>query len=536
MRVRRKKKNRLKLLLPLILIIAAGIGCFCYINSLTYKVCRVEAGVEVSASDFMKNQDSPAFFTEESDPYDSNVPGEYQMVIRSGWFTHKCKLIIQDTIAPVVSAVPMKIEVGELLAAEDFITECSDATEVSVSFTKAPDFSVIGIQEVELQLEDLGGNLTKITTELTISPVYNRVVIEAGDAIPSLNDFMIAGNTGDLLSDMSSIDNRKVQENLIQIQVGDTIYESVLQVKDTVAPDITVQDVNSFTLVPLEAKMFLSLLEDETDVSVSFVSQPDLTKEGEQEILVKAVDEGGNESVASAKLILEADSEPPQITGPSQVIFFIGDTIAYRKLVEVKDNCEEGLELQVDSSQVNLNVEGSYPVNYTAFDLAGNTAELTIELSVRQREHSIDEVNALADQVLARIIKEDMTPLEKVQAIYNYNMSHIGYINHSEKVDWVTSAYEGLAYGKGDCFVYASTAKLLLTRAGITNMDIAKIPAKTSHYWNLVDIGDGWYHFDTTPRTDHPTIFMWTDEQLMEYSNSHNKSHNYDREIYPVVN
>ena len=115
-------------------------------------------------------------------------------------------------------------------------------------------------------------------------------------------------------------------------------------------------------------------------------------------------------------------------------------------------------------------------------------------------------------------------------------MRHISYISHSEKGNWLRAAYEGLVDGKGDCYVYASTAKVLLTRAGITNMDIVKIPSKTSHYWNLVNLGEGWYHFDTTPRKDHPTIFMWTEAQMMEYSARFNGSHNYDHSLYPVVN
>ena len=67
-------------------------------------------------------------------------------------------------------------------------------------------------------------------------------------------------------------------------------------------------------------------------------------------------------------------------------------------------------------------------------------------------------------------------------------------------------------------------------------MDIEKIPAKTRHYWNLVDIGEGWYHFDTTPRKDRPTIFMWDEARMMDYSQNHNLSHNYDHSLYPVVN
>ncbi len=121
-------------------------------------------------------------------------------------------------------------------------------------------------------------------------------------------------------------------------------------------------------------------------------------------------------------------------------------------------------------------------------------------------------------------------------AIYNYIRRNVGYINHSEKGDWVRAAYEGLAKRQGDCYVYACTAKALLTRAGIKNMDIAKIPTRREHYWNLVDVGDGWYHFDTTPRTDHTVFFLWTDADLMAYSAQHYNCHNYDRTLYPEIN
>ena len=160
-------------------------------------------------------------------------------------------------------------------------------------------------------------------------------------------------------------------------------------------------------------------------------------------------------------------------------------------------------------------------------------AETEKELGLPIYQEQIDE---LADAVLAKIITEDMTPMEKVQAIFNYIRGHVGYINHSEKDDWIRAAYEGLAEGQGDCYVFACTSKQLLTRAGITNMDIAKIPAKTSHYWNLVDVGEGWYHLDTTPRPDHPTIFLWTDEEMMAYSAWHYNAYNYDRSLYPEIN
>jgi transglutaminase-like putative cysteine protease len=191
----------------------------------------------------------------------------------------------------------------------------------------------------------------------------------------------------------------------------------------------------------------------------------------------------------------------------------------------------------VDADAVNTSALGTYPVTYTATDASGNSSSVTVNLTVRERVYDINEVDAIADSVLARITNDQMTLYDKALAIFNYTKGHISYINSSDKGNWVKAAYEGLVDGRGDCYVYASTAKELLTRAGITNMDIERIPSGNSmHYWNLVDIGTGWYHFDTTPRTDHPVIFMWTDAQIREYSNSHNNSHNYDPANYPQIN
>lgn len=542
MRVRgskRKKRRRNRWLIrtiPFLLLIGAGIGIFCYIQSLAFRVCRVEAGVQISASDFMKNKDPQAYFTEESEKFDLTIPGEYRVIVKSGWFQHKCTLIVQDTIAPSGVGVTRQLELGEMPEATELVDAVTDATDVMITFEVLPDYQKIGSQQAVILLKDLGGNETRIVSELNIVPVRSMVEMEAGCSLPPISDFVIQGKDISFVTDVSQIDTTSVQEVDLQIRVDHEIYDTVLKITDTVAPVITTVDVQGYTLIQQEASAFVTVIEDETFVTVSYVDAPDFNVPGVQEVTIKATDAGGNETYAKAYLTLAEDTDAPVITGKQAVTLFIGDTVAYRKLVEVTDNCGEGLVLEVESSQVNLNNAGVYPVTYTAVDLAGNQTQYVVELTVLEREHSIEEVNALADQVLAVIIKENMTPLEKVQAIYNYNMSHIGYISHSEKVDWVKAAYEGLVLGKGDCYVYASTAKLLLTRAGITNMDIEKIPAKTMHYWNLVDIGDGWYHFDTTPRTDHPTIFMWNDAQMMEYSNSHNKSHNYDRELYPVIN
>ena len=121
-----------------------------------------------------------------------------------------------------------------------------------------------------------------------------------------------------------------------------------------------------------------------------------------------------------------------------------------------------------------------------------------------------------------------LTPLQRKNKSF-LSTSSISSINKS----FITNSNIHIGYSS------SCMAKAMLTRAGITNMDIERIPAGNSlHYWNLVDIGDGhgWYHFDTTPRVDgNPTILLWTDAQMMEYSQAHGNCFNYDRAVYPAI-
>ncbi len=535
----RELNRRKKIILAgvaFLLLIALAVGGWLYVDSLAYKLCRVEAGVLVTPSDFLKKQDENAFFTEDSQPFSITQPGRYQVKVKSGWFTHSCTLVIQDTIAPTGQAVPVQLELGQKCGPEELVENITDATAVDVVYAEEPDFARHGRQKVQVALVDRGGNRTVVESELLISPVTGELTMEAGQAFPGVKSFLLGDAEGSFVTRMADLDNHKVGDYPVAIRVDEEEYICTLHVEDTIPPFVEVHDIEGFAVLPRRAEDFVTSVEDATAVTAAFRKEPDLLAAGTQQVEIVFTDQGGNETVKTAKLTLVEDVEPPVIRGAEDLVIYIGDGVSYRRNVSVEDNCPEGLELTVDTDGVNLRQEGVYPVIYNAVDAAGNTASVTVKLTVIARTHTIDEVNALADTVLASILTPEMSEWDKALAIYNYIRRNVGYINHSEKGDWVRAAYEGLARRQGDCYVYACTAKALLTRAGIKNMDIAKIPTKREHYWNLVDVGDGWYHFDTTPRTDHTVFFMWTDAQLMEYSAIHYRSHNYDPTLYPEIN
>lgn len=529
---RRRRRVRFLLVCNLLLLLLLVGGSF-YTENLTYNTCYAEAGVEVKAQDFFKKYKPDAVFVGEDPGFDIHIPGKYRVVVRNGIFVHRCTLCIQDTIAPQATVNPIELGYGQFCRAEDFVTDIQDATTVSVVFAEAPDFGQWGEQNIVVLLSDMGGNVTEMETKLYITPVLAELQWEVGAAPPTAEDFTLAGQDKRLLT--TDIDTSQPSRQAVSLEVDGVVYQSMLNITDTVPPVVEVRDVTGFVNTPVSAEDFLVSAQDTTPVTAAFVQEPDVTAAGSREVALIFTDGSGNTATASAMLTLTEDTEPPVITGAKDIAYVMGTTVSYKAGITVTDNSGADLTLNVDNSQVNLDAAGVYPVTYSAVDYAGNTASVTVNITVLSTTYDLNEVYGYADDVLASIFTEGMSEYDKLRAIYNYVKSNVGYISHSEKGDWVRAAYEGLVKKQGDCYVYASTTKVLLDRAGITNMDIEKIPAKTEHYWNLVDIGEGWHHLDTTPRTDHPDIFYWTEEELMQYSAQHHNSHNYDHEAYPVV-
>lgn len=544
---RRRRENQRKiqkiriLIIALIVLVLGGAfaGTMIYRNSLAYKLCRVEAGGTVLPSDFLKKADPKAYFTEDSDKIDTMVPGEYKVKIKTGLFTVSSVLYVQDTIAPVLETKDIQLAYGETCTIEDFVTKLEDVTKTTLAFKQEPDFSLSGEQVLTITATDLGGNVASRDVKLWLTPVYSPVHVELGDFLPAITEVIVDGVEAEYVSDLSLIDTGKEGEYSVVVRVEGTDYTVKMIVKDTVAPALEVQEVMDYSVIKKVPADFVVSSEDLSGVTISFKQEPDFNFVGTQEVVIVAVDGAGNVTEKATQLIQVADEDDPVFLECEDFIVYLGDTVAYKSKVSVTDNCEIGLNLTVDAAAVDLKTEGVYPVTYTVTDAAGNSVSKTINVTVK--EYRADEIALYekVDAILADLITEDMTPREKCKKIYNYIRSVVGYVSTSDKGDWISAAAEGLKKGRGDCYVYFAVSKVMLTRAGIPNLDIERIRVGDSmHFWNLVDLGDGhgWYHFDATPRKDKTVIFLWDDAKLMEYSKKNNGSHNYDPALYPEIN
>lgn len=372
--------------------------------------------------------------------------------------------------------------------------------------------------------------------------VRAEVTVEAGSPCPGLEDLLRwESGTAELLSGLSEdMELDQVTDHEVVIRVYGREVTSTLHVEDTAAPEVVTKDLIIYAGKEVSAEDFIEEITDATATTVQFEQEPDCGTDGVHEVSLLVTDGGGNVTKKEASLEVTVDTEAPVISGVEDLTVPVGGSISYKKGITVTDNIDEEVELTVDASAVDLEKAGDYEVVYRAVDMAGN--ETTAAAVVHVEPVSVDNitedlVNAEADKILASLFSDQsLSEYDKAKKIYNWCHERIAYFDGTPKTNWVQGAYRGLVERKGDCYVYAMTAKCLLTRAGIKNMDIEKIPTPTTmHYWNLIDIGEGWHHFDTCRRVDGSTFFYKTDAELMAYSNSHDGTHNYDRSRYPDI-
>ena len=368
--------------------------------------------------------------------------------------------------------------------------------------------------------------------------VHRKVIIEAGAKKPDVSEFLKGNNKGSFLTDLSQIDSKEIGTYTIRIKVEGKTYKSKLVIEDTVAPKATDSQKIGALGFKLNALTCVKNVEDATKVTAHFEKEPNWKLSGEQKATVILKDEGQNETKVKVTIHLLKDQEPPVIQGVKDQTVTINGTISYKKGVTVTDNQDKDPDLSIDTSKVNLQKEGSYEVTYIATDQAGNKAKKKAIITVMNQTNLDDktkEMEGLAQALLDEITTPQMDKMQIAKAIYDWCIANINYTDSSDKSSWITGAIQGMRQRSGDCYNYFATAKALLTQAGIKNVDIVRSDtSESSHFWSLVDLGEGYYHFDCTPRIgDGDYFFMVTDAQLEAYSKAHENSHVFDASLYP---
>ncbi len=376
--------------------------------------------------------------------------------------------------------------------------------------------------------------------------VYSQVIIEADTTAPDISEFLKKPAENVSFSQDSSFDVTKPGDYQVTIVwqmpfFGQQEYPLTVTVQDTTAPLITAA-MDSFQMyTSQEAPSLADFVEGVTDISdctYDFAKDYDFTSEGSFDVEIVATDASGNSSSISIPVTVIDDTTAPVIEGVEPLTISQGDSVSYKKNITVTDDYDTNPTLEVDSSQVNTDKRGTYTVTYIATDAAGNVAKksTTVKIvSAKIAAATEETVNAMADSILATIITDGMDQKQQARAVFDWVVDNITYSESAGIDDLYSAAYKGMYNRIGDCTVKQKTAEVMLNRLGIKNMEIEKIRDTRGHYWLLIDIGEGWYHYDPNLQLDGTLIFYWHDADLWAYSNAHKNTHNYDPSKYPTI-
>ena len=123
--------------------------------------------------------------------------------------------------------------------------------------------------------------------------------LELGTQELKIQDFLTDekyAENAEFVTDISQIDLNKVATYEITIKLNDKEYTSILDVKDTTAPQVKFQDVDGYTDYQINPEDFIAEKTDASNMAVSLGNEVTITGFGEYHPLIIVKDEYGNET------------------------------------------------------------------------------------------------------------------------------------------------------------------------------------------------------------------------------------------------
>ncbi|MHC5227878.1 S8 family serine peptidase [Enterococcus sp. LJL99] len=284
---------------------------------------------------------------------------------------------VSNTIPPTGTFKIQTLEVGQSIPAAEFVIDIQSNTEeeITISYLKEPKFSQLGIQEVIVLLEDVSGNQTELSGNVTIvntrppAGTFVEQTVEVNEPnqakayVKDITDYSNAGVTISFIKE-PKFNQLGEQEVIIQLEDGSgnkTRLSGNVLIRDTIPPTATFKDQKITKGEEVTPEMFIEQVKDNydevKDIQITFVNPVDTNKLGSQEITVRLTDTSGNTTILNGQLqvvdiISETDIEKFNTEN--------ADTNTSNKVLTTKENTSKKTQLPNTSEKViNLFNHGS---------------------------------------------------------------------------------------------------------------------------------------------------------------------------------
>lgn len=195
----------------------------------------------------------------------------------------------------------------------------------------------------------------------------------------------------------------------------------------------------------------------------------------------------------------------------------------YNQDIEIKytgtiDSIEEIIQDAVDKDiYVNSNIKSA---NWTITEYPrSKTANINVEINYIITGSKRLEADKKIDVILSEIIDPSMNDHEKVKSVHDYIVKNGMY----DSTFQFYSDYDLLMEGTSVCNGYALLAYNMIEKLGIPVKLVSGTGHGEPHIWNMVKLGEHWFHMDTTwddPLPDNGTVsysyYMLTDNEILK--------------------
>jgi hypothetical protein len=173
---------------------------------------------------------------------------------------------------------------------------------------------------------------------------------------------------------------------------------------------------------------------------------------------------------------------------------------------------------------------GTFPLSFWVDVGKGNLKDINLTLISDEQAISWDEGQQLAykkaDEIIASVIKPEMTEFERALAIYDYIIDHTVYYSDQAAVERklpvmeaVWSLYASLVCGVTVCGGYADAMNHLLHKARVESGRVGN----NTHAWNKLKIGGRYFHADATISGGNYRHFLQSADQVWATGNLFNR-------------
>lgn len=135
-----------------------------------------------------------------------------------------------------------------------------------------------------------------ISDALYYSGLYKNVHVELGDKLPQATAFLKEQGDIEYITDMSTIDVAVEGKHEVLVLFNGKEKKVYIDISDTIAPEVTVKDVDISVYDELLAKDLLVEVIDQSKVKVEYKKKPEFGKAGSYEAVILVEDESGNKT------------------------------------------------------------------------------------------------------------------------------------------------------------------------------------------------------------------------------------------------